>query len=353
MKNVTKKITKVLLMLTIILSFTIIVSGRADASDWVKSKTVTVQGTKGYQIENRYYLNLKKADTITVTVEILSVGKDNASVYFYDPTLRTEKNITISGKEMKKGTKKSISISKKMIFASYAEKKIPLELQTCGNVKVKCTIKAASKQRIINLKRNGSDRETIKDEKTKVKLGKKLNVFLSNVYEYGVREYDFDDYDLQSLMMNIAYRIPSGMYKSDGKHSYWIVKYDDVNDILYKYFRLSAPRKQIGDIQYRNGKFYFPMVDFGELGMPLLIANHVKQIGDKYKVTFDIAWIWPENFETGEENPVQDWSLYYEYNKDKLMHDNFCEIIGHGSAVVEINEGDLSILHFRSYTNNR
>lgn len=199
------------------------------------------------------------------------------------------------------------------------------------------------------IKSGDSDNGWIDQDKTKLELGENLNVFLSNIYGYGVREYDFNDYDMYSLMMNVGYRLPEGTYEEREGSYYWVVDYNILNDILYKYFRISAPQEKIGDILYQEEKYFFPELDYGELGMPLLIANHVEQINGKYEVTFDVAYVWSENFDTGKENPIQDWNLYYSYDINQIDSDEFCEIIGYGNAVIELEEKNMSILEFHSH----
>lgn len=182
-----------------------------------------------------------------------------------------------------------------------------------------------------------------------INIDKYLNIFLSTIYQNGIREYDFENYDIGSLM-EFAYNIPvEGIPYDDGEgHYYYKASYDNVNDILNSYFGITPPKEQIGDIIFKDGEYHFPVLDYGELGMPIVIANNVESEDNKYKVMFDLAYIWPENFDTGELNPIEDWNIYYDYGIDQIKADSFCEMLGNGYAVLERNGKDLIVTEFHS-----
>lgn len=177
-----------------------------------------------------------------------------------------------------------------------------------------------------------------------------INIFLSTIYQNGIREYNFKNYDINSLM-EFAYFFPAEgtSYEDNEGNYFYVVPYENVNNILNTYFSVTAPREQIGDIVYKDEKYYYPFWDYGELGLPVIVANSVEREGDTYKILFDIGYIWPENFDTGEENPVDDWNSYYKYDKTQIENDEFCEIIGYGDAIIETKEGNMIILEFHAY----
>ena len=151
-----------------------------------------------------------------------------------------------------------------------------------------------------------------------------INIFLSTIYQNGIREYNFKNYDINSLM-EFAYFFPAEgtSYEDNEGNYFYVVPYENVNNILNTYFSVTAPREQIGDIVYKDEKYYYPFWDYGELGLPVIVANSVEREGDTYKILFDISYIWPENFDTGEENPVDDWNSYYKYDKTQMDDDEF------------------------------
>lgn len=183
----------------------------------------------------------------------------------------------------------------------------------------------------------------------KMEVGRDLNKFLSTIYQNGIREYDFENYDIGSLM-EFAYNIPvEGISYDDGEgHYYYKASYDNVNDILNSYFGITTPKEQIGDILFKDEEYHFPVLDYGELGMPIVIANNIEPEDNEYRVTFDLAYIWPENFDTGELNPIEDWNIYYDYGIDQIKDDIFCEMLGTGYAVLEQKGENLIVTEFYS-----
>ncbi len=186
-----------------------------------------------------------------------------------------------------------------------------------------------------------------------INIDKYLNIFLSTIYQNGIHEYDLENYDIGSLM-EFAYSIPveGTPYNDEEGNYYYVVPYENVNDVLNFYFGITAPKEQIGDILFKDGEYYFPVWDYGELGMPIVIANNVEPEDNKYKVMFDLAYIWPENFDTGKLNPIEDWNIYYCYSIDQIKVDPFCEMLGSGYAILEQKGENLIITEFHSEVEN-
>lgn len=210
-------------------------------------------------------------------------------------------------------------------------------------------IKRVIESQNVEVSKNSENSE-IRDagiEKDQLELGENLNIFLSKVYQGGIQEYNFNDYDIRNLM-NFVYRFPVEGIENEGDagNYYYLVPYENVNNILHTYFGITAPQGQIDDILYSDGQYYFPLLDYGELGMRVVIANNIEYLDGKYNVTFDAAYIWPEDFSTGIENPIEDWKLYYTYDSNQIKNDGFCEVTGYGNAVIEVKENNKVITEF-------
>ena len=193
-------------------------------------------------------------------------------------------------------------------------------------------------------------------EKSELELGKDLNIFLSDIYDNGIWKYDANDYNIY-LLMFFAFKFVDGnqtpLYKDETGNNYYVIDYETINDIIYKYFEIVVPHEQIEYILYRDNKFYFPEWDYEEWGKGLIITNNVNQVSDKsYKVTFDVAYIWHEDFDTGEMNPIKDWDIYYDYDIEQLKEDKFCEMRGSGYAVLEQEGEKLIVKEFYSDNEN-
>ena len=74
-----------------------------------------------------------------------------------------------------------------------------------------------------------------------------INIFLSTIYQNGIREYNFKNYDINSLM-EFAYFFPAEgtSYEDNEGNYFYVVPYENVNNILNTYFSVTAPREQIG-----------------------------------------------------------------------------------------------------------
>jgi hypothetical protein len=69
-------------------------------------------------------------------------------------------------------------------------------------------------------------------------------------------------------------------------------------------------------------------------------------------VEYTIAYIYPEDFDTGEQNPVEDWDEYYDYTLAQVLNDKFCTIEGTGRAVLVENDGNLCVRKMESFYSN-
>ena len=201
-------------------------------------------------------------------------------------------------------------------------------------------------KKIINIQNNLLNIYNVQDIRENV-LENNLNEFLSTIFQNGIREYDLENYDIGSLMV-FAYSILVEGASYDEEGNYYVVPYENVNDVLNFYFGITAPKEQIGNILFKDGEYHFPVLDYGELGMPIVIVNNVEPEDNKYKVMFDLAYIWPENFDTGELNPLEDWNEYYNCSIDQIKADPFCEMLGNGYAILEQKEENLFVIEFHS-----
>jgi tetratricopeptide (TPR) repeat protein len=188
----------------------------------------------------------------------------------------------------------------------------------------------------------------IDDVKTNdVELSKKISSVLNEVYDYGITEFDEGDYDLYSILQYMEYRDDEYTYERLNGEDYEVFEESVINYIL-RNFRIIAPKNQIGDILYIDNKYYIPIVDWGEIGQRLIVVNRIFEKNGKYEVEYTIVYIYPENFETGKENPQEDWSVYYDFTLSQIMQDEFCEIEGTGNAVLESDQKGLYITEMTS-----
>jgi hypothetical protein len=101
-----------------------------------------------------------------------------------------------------------------------------------------------------------------------------------------------------------------------------------------------------------DNKYYFIELDMGSLGRDLVIVNEIYNNNGSYEVEYTIAYIWPEDFDTGEQNPVEDWDEYYDYTLNQVLNDKFCTIEGMGSAVLVENDSNLCVKKMESFYSN-
>lgn len=194
------------------------------------------------------------------------------------------------------------------------------------------------------------DNETIDEQNKEVTLGREINEYLSLIYSCGIRSFDINNVDWNDMGIFLLYYFGI-KYDKELDNGYFYVDEVEVNNTLMNYFNLHAPKKSFGNITYENGKYRFTNGDYAQIGMPLLIVSNVEKNGKEYYLTFDVAYVWSEDFESGEENLIEDWDIYYDYNTEKLMNDKFCEIMGQGKAI--LNESmQIKEFHVTRYINS-
>lgn len=181
-----------------------------------------------------------------------------------------------------------------------------------------------------------------------------LNEYLSKLLLTGFYEYSEQTPDFSNLMWFVFFYCD---YYSNEKitygEQYCVISELDVNELLRFYFNIDAPRGNIDFIKYRDGKFYFPTVDYGDIGRSIGITKQIDSRGDKeYSVIFYEIYIYPEDFESGEQNPIDDWNLYYGYEFEQIQNDKFCEVEGIGTCVLKEVDGRLVISEFKCSASN-
>ena len=182
-----------------------------------------------------------------------------------------------------------------------------------------------------------------------------FNQYLSELYRYGIRQFDINNYNIEDLIDFIYYIIEyEGLGKADvynEEAGYISVDEQTVNNILSKYFGLASPKQTIGDNIYDSNKYYFLMGNLGytffEVSGDLLIVDNIEMNNGIYNVDFNILHIYNSN-ETEEINPITNWETYYQYDMDDVKKDKFCEIIGSGSAVFVQRENELNLISLNS-----
>lgn len=175
-----------------------------------------------------------------------------------------------------------------------------------------------------------------------------ISRYLSTLLESGLTEYSEYNIDYSQLLW-IAYRyVYEKEYEKIGyEDEYCTISVCDINSILENYFDVSVPDKSFGDIICQDNKFYFPVKDFGEIGMKVAIIDSIDVDNNDYVVTFYNVYVYPENMENGTENPITNWDEYYGYDAEKMNNDEFCEIVNHYNAKIKTKGEKLILLKFQ------
>ncbi len=175
-----------------------------------------------------------------------------------------------------------------------------------------------------------------------------LSLFLcTHLTDYQGQEQDF----WELLWFAYWYLNWNDLDKITYDNEYAIISESDINRILNQYFDKVSPQNSIDNILYENGMFYYPATDYGQIGRPIAIVNGIEKINGEYKISFDTAYISPENFDTGELNPIEDWDVYYGYNLEQIKEDKFCEVRGIGEAIIEIKDNRAIVKKITAYDN--
>lgn len=179
------------------------------------------------------------------------------------------------------------------------------------------------------------------ESKSKVELSE----FLSEILYYYLPDYTYEDVNYETLL----YFTNSILYHSDKYETVYVdgeykrvFPVDDINEILIQYFDITVPLQTFGEIEYKNGCFYFLAGDAECLGEYIAVIEDVKQDGNYYTVVFYDTYVAPEDFETGMGNPTST-AEYYEYSLQDLYNDKFCSVRGKVTCVLEEKDGRLII----------
>ena len=199
------------------------------------------------------------------------------------------------------------------------------------------------------------------DASAPVELGAELNVLLSQAPHIVDAEDEVDwGGILDGLLIapKIDYGIPDceGYEQRDDGNEY--VKeyaiYDGkpVAQVLLKYYGVEAPEGTSWPdtgVEYKNGKYSIPVVDFGSMGLDLNIAKDItEKENGVYLVSYVKYWVEEGYMTYDEENTMllNNKDGYYDYTIADAENDKFCEKEGEGQTLVRRNPttGQLNIV---------
>ena len=167
-----------------------------------------------------------------------------------------------------------------------------------------------------------------------------ISHFLSHFWNI---EYDQENPDWESLIYNfLLSEIEWNIIEHDKSNMYDIVAQEYFDEITLFYLGRTLPRENIGNIIYKDGRYFIPIIDMGYLPVPYIIADTVKSINNKeYDISIIRFDVWDEIYTTNGEykyNPTDDKNIYYSYTKKDIDNDQFCEVLYTGKAVVAIED---------------
>lgn len=181
---------------------------------------------------------------------------------------------------------------------------------------------------------------------------KEWNEYLSLFLCTHLTDYSGQEQDFSKLMWFAYWYIEwNDFNKITYDNEYAIISEVDINKVLEHYFDKISPHNSIDNILYNDGMFYYPSTDYGEIGRQIAIVNKIELINNGYKIYFDTAYIYPENVDTGELNPIEDWDEYYGYSLEQIKTNKFCEMRGVGEAVLEMNNNRAIMKRIIAYNN--
>lgn len=194
-------------------------------------------------------------------------------------------------------------------------------------------MESAGEEKADKLKAVSSELQTGTEKKDEEMLSNlnfpRLNKFLS-VFAYNrLGEYSSENPNYLDLLYFVKVYLTNNDYEKIRHEGYYdIISKEDVDGLLELYFDLEIPDESIGEILCSNNSFYFQASDFGELGFGFSILEDIQEAGTgEYAATFYEVYALPEDFESGEWNPVaSDWSTYYGYDIEQIREDKYCEI---------------------------
>lgn len=179
----------------------------------------------------------------------------------------------------------------------------------------------------------------------------KLSEYISNnILGNRLGNYSQDNIDYSKLLWFVYYHSYGSnkmSYEIENSKEYAVISEVDVNELLEKFFGVRVSCQRYGEIQYQDNKFYYPYSDWGDIGMPVAIIENVYlDENNRYNISFYDAYVYPENFENGMVNPLEDWDVYYGYSVQEAFDDPFCEIDGKNTCVLEKRNNDFVILEY-------
>lgn len=195
------------------------------------------------------------------------------------------------------------------------------------------------------------------DASAPVELGAELNVLLSQA-PYIVQAEDEVDWGdiLDGILIepDVDYGIPDweGYEQRDDGNEYAIYDGKPVAQVLLKYYGVEEPEGNSWPdtrIEYKNGKYSIPLVDFGFMGLDLNIAKDITEKENGiYLVSYTRYWVAEEDITNGEENHMLSYNKdgYYDYTIEDAENDKFCEKRDEGQTLVRRNPttGQLNIV---------
>lgn len=168
-----------------------------------------------------------------------------------------------------------------------------------------------------------------------------------NILGNGLGNYCQENIDYSKLLW-FAYYHMYGSQKIIYEEGYDTIIEVDVNNLIKQIFDISIPCQDFGEVLYKDNKFYYPVMDYGEIGMPIAIIKDIYlDENDRYNVSFYNVYVYPEDFESGVLNPIENWDVYYEYNIQDVSNDQFCEIDGEGVCILERKNNNFIILEYQ------
>lgn len=194
---------------------------------------------------------------------------------------------------------------------------------------------------------NSDSHEYSTEQDSNIEKGKskeEISQYLSILLECNLREYSFENVDYLNLLW-VAYRYiyENETYKIEFNEESYDIRESDVNDFIKKYFNILIPCESFDGVIYQDGKFCYSGGDYGNVGRTVAIVEDVSVDNNQYTVTFYDTYIYLEDFTAGKVNPINDWHEYYGYNIEMVSEDEFCQVNGKGTAILEDTGNEIIV----------
>lgn len=189
------------------------------------------------------------------------------------------------------------------------------------------------------------EQEVLAKEKELKSSNEEFSRYLSVLLDSNLKRYSEHNIDYLNLLRTTYHYIyEKKRDKMEIQDEYYVVDVREVNDFLQEYFNVSVPCETYEDIIYNNNKFYFPAGDYGDIGRTVAIIENIHYIDENmYEVTFYDTYVYPENWDTGAVNLIEDWDIYYSYDVQQMKNDEFVEVSGIGKSILK-QEGERFIV---------